>query len=547
MTVAAAGLRLKASEPQHEPRRVIAWHVFRRAWRGAAIWGAVFGIVELTTVQAFVKGYPTRAERLELAQSLRAMEMLLGVLRHADTVAGFTSWRVLMMAALMGAIWGLLTSTGLLRGEEDAGRWELLLTGRTTMRHAVGEALAGLGGALGTMFLATLVLTLVAARLPGAHFPPANALLLAVGLVSGAAMFLAVGAVASQVSATRGQAAMIAAGVLGGAYVVRMIADTSASRGWVRWLSPLGWLEELRPLQEPNPLALVPVVALVATCVGLTLFLAGRRDLGASVLRERNGQARETRWLVGPTSLAVRLSRTAALGWLIGLAAMGLMYGSLTRSAASILSGSPTIASTLGKLGIKSGAEGYLGMTFFFVAIVVSILAATQVVAARDEEASGRIDNLLTRPVPRVAWLVGRLGVTLALVLLAGVVAGLFMWLGAANQRTGVPMWKLLEAGVNATIPAIFVVGASGLVLGLRPRLTSVAAYGMVAWSFLANMLGGLLKNADWLRDSSLYSHIAMAPATKPDWGEATVVVLLGLAAAALGAIAFQRRDVEYG
>ena len=46
---------------------------------------------------------------------------------------------------LLGAVWGLLTSTRLLRGEEDGGRWELLLAGRTTRRRAAAQALAGLG------------------------------------------------------------------------------------------------------------------------------------------------------------------------------------------------------------------------------------------------------------------------------------------------------------------------------------------------------------------------------------------------------------------
>ena len=42
-------------------------------------------------------------------------------------MAGFTACRVLTGITIIGSIWGLMTSTGLLRGEEDAGRWELLL------------------------------------------------------------------------------------------------------------------------------------------------------------------------------------------------------------------------------------------------------------------------------------------------------------------------------------------------------------------------------------------------------------------------------------
>ena len=118
--------------------------------------------------------------------------------------------------------------------------------------------------------------------------------------------------------------------------------------------------------------------------------------------------------------------------------------------------------------------------------------------------------------------------------------------MGAASQHTGVALSKLVEAGVNATVPAVFVVGAAVLVFGIRPRLTAAAAYGIVAYSFLVNLVGSLVKGQDWLRDSSLFSHIELAPAAKPDWGEASIVVATGIVLAAIGAAAFERRDIEY-
>ena len=45
---------------------------------------------------------------------------------------------------IVGAIWGLLTATRLTRGEEDAGRWELLLTGPTTRARAAAQAVAAM-------------------------------------------------------------------------------------------------------------------------------------------------------------------------------------------------------------------------------------------------------------------------------------------------------------------------------------------------------------------------------------------------------------------
>ena len=55
-----------------------------------------------------------------------------------------------------------------------------------------------------------------------------------------------------------------------------------------------------------------------------------------------------------------------------------------------------------------------------------------------------------------------------------------------------------------------------------------------------------LQKGGDWLRNTSLFTHIALVPAAKLDWGPDIVIVVLGLTAAALGAVVFHRRDVEY-
>lgn len=523
----------------------IVGHVARRARRGALIWGLVFGLFVLSTAQAFLKGYPTRAERAQLARSLQGFALLLGLPHRADTVAGFTSWRVLTAIALIGAVWGLLTSTGLLRGEEEAGRWDLLVAGPVSRRGATARALLGLGVALGMLFLPTLLLTVAAGRMPGVRFPLGGSLLFAVALVSGAAMFLAVGALASQLSATRGQAIMLGAAFLGGSYVARMVADARNSLGWLRWLTPLGWLEELRPLTDPQPLALVPILGLVLACSAGAVSLAGRRDVGASILPDRGGGAQNAGWIVGSTSLAIRLSTASALAWTLGIGTLAALEGALARSATSVLGESPTIVAALGRLGVRKEAEGFLGVAFFFVAVALAVLAAGQIAAISEEEASGRLENLLVQPLQRVDWLVSRLGVALALLVLAGLSAGLGTWLGLASQHLRLALATLLAAGLNAAVPGVVVLGAGVLVFGIHPRFSAAASYGIVAWSFLADLLGSFVRGSTTVRDASLFTHLALAPAAKPDWGTDAVLVLLGLGATFVGAVAFRRRDVQ--
>ena len=69
-------------------------------------------------------------------------------------------------------------------------------------------------------------------------------------------MFLAVGALAGQLAATRRQAAAYAGAALGVSYALRLVADSGIGLEWLRWATPLGWVEELQPLTSPAPPAL---------------------------------------------------------------------------------------------------------------------------------------------------------------------------------------------------------------------------------------------------------------------------------------------------
>jgi ABC-2 type transport system permease protein len=198
----------------------------------------------------------------------------------------------------------------------------------------------------------------------------------------------------------------------------------------------------------------------------------------------------------------------------------------------------------LANLGGTAGGTAYLGIAFLIVALVVALAAAGQVAATRDEEAEGYLDNLLARPVSRLPWLAGRLAVSVAVIAAAGVAAGLFTWIGAVPAGAGLGFAALLAAGVNVIAPGIFVLGIGTLAHGLAPRFAATAAYAVVAWSFLVEIIGASLGASHWLLDTSVLHHIARAPAVGVQWGSAGGLVALGIAAAIAGAAALARRDL---
>ncbi|HSS09086.1 MAG TPA: hypothetical protein VLL25_04320 [Acidimicrobiales bacterium] len=530
------------------PTTVVATLVSRRALRSVLPWCYVFAIYVVASISGYSATYKTAAAREKLARSLApntGIRALLGPARHIDSVAGFAAWRALGVLSLVGAVWALLAATRLLRGEEDAGRWELLLAGQTTRRRAAAQGLVGLTIGWAGLWGVTAIASVIDGRTVHPAFSVRASLFFSLAITASAAIFLAVGAVASQLAATRRQAATLAGGVLGASFVIRMVADSASGLRWALWASPLGWVEELRPLTGSRPVMLVPIGALVAVLSVVTVRLADERDVGASILPDRDTAPPRTRLLGSPTGLTIRLMRPVAIGWIAAIAACGLLFGLVAQSAANAASGSTTVQEALSRLGGRhGGAAAYLGLTFVIVATLIALVAAGQVVAGREEEAEGRLDNIVVRPYPREGWLAGRLAVAVVLLIGCGIAAGVLAWVGAASQHSGLGFGSLIKAGINTVPPALFVLGVGALVHATLPRLTGPAVYGVVAWSFLIEFVGSIVKTNRWLLDTSVLYHVAPAPATNPHWDSAAVLGLLGVAAAVGGTFLFARRDL---
>jgi len=530
------------------PTLAIARELGRRAVRSGAGWGLVFGIYVLASAKGYATAYPTTAERHALATSFGAnagLAALLGRARGIDTVAGFTAWRCIGVLSMVGAVWGLLTGTRLLRGEEDAGRWELLLAGQTTRRRAAAQGLGALAAGWLALWYVTALLSLAGGRAVEPQFAAGDALFLATALTASAALFLALGALAGQIAATRRQAATMVGAVFGACLVLRMAADTGSALDFLRWLTPLGWIEEMHPLTGAQPLLLLPVAGLTAILAGLTLRLAGRRDLGASVIAARDRAPARTRLLGSPATFAIRLMRPAATGWLAGTALYGLLLGLIAKTAITATAGSKQAEEALRRLGAPGfDAKAFLGVEFILVAATICLIACGQVVATREEEAEGRLDNLLVRPLSRRRWLAGRLGASSLLLIACGLVAGIAAWAGAVAESTSFSFGSGLAAGVNTVPPALFVLGLGALVQAIAPRWAGRAMYALVAWSFLVELIGSLIEAPRWVLDTSLLHHLAPAPATQIDGLGAIGFVVLGAVAAALAAVLLGRRDL---
>ena len=527
---------------------VIARLTGRKSIRSGVLWGYIFGVSVASSAWSYSSFYKTKADRNHLAAAFgsnNATAALFGPARQLQTVAGFTVFKTYLTLMILGAVWGLLTSTRLLRGEEDAGRWEILLAGQTTKRRAAAQALIGLGAGVFTLWAVTALFTVIIGLSSKVKIAAGPALYFAVALVASAIMFMAVGALTSQLAATRRQAASYAATLLGVSYAVRMVADAGIGLHWLIWLSPLGWVEQLRPLISPEPLAMLPIIGFTAVVSAAAIHLAGTRDLGSSTVPDRPSASSHLRLLYGPTGLAVRTLRPVIIGWWTAIAITAVLTGLVAKAAGATISGS-SVQRVFSKLGSPgTGTATFLGVSLLILAILVSFVAAGQITATRSEESGFRLDHILVRPVSRWSWLTGRLLVAAAVLLISGLLAGAFTWLATTTQHSGVSFTTLMQAGLNIIAPAVFILGIGAMTFGVWPRAVSVATYGVLGWSLLIELVGGIGALSHWVLDTSVFHQMASAPAVPPNWKANGAMFGIGILSAVLSGFAFSRRDLQ--
>ena len=538
--------------PAYEIRRsvtstVIARVTARKLVRSGVGWGLVFGLYVATQAFTYATSYKTPAARQLLVKQFgnnAGISALVGPANQIGTVPGFTVWKCLTVLAIIGAVWGLLTSTKLSRGEEDAGRWELLLAGQVTRRGAAVQTLLGFAAGALALFVSSSAVTVLIGRSSKVDISVGGAMFFALAFIAGAVMFLAVGAFCAQLSTSRRQAAGFASAILGASYALRMVADSGTSLEWLRWVTPLGWIEELQPLTASKPLALVPMVALVAILAVATVYLAGRRDLGAGTLPDRSSVSSVRHALTRPFGLAFFLSRSTLIAWAFSIVAYGLLLGSIAKSGGKIITSSPSMRRAFSRLGV-SGAEAYLGVALLIMAVVLCFIVAGQIGAARKEESSGQLDNLLVRPFSRSSWLVERIVLVVGVLLVGGLLAGLSTWVGAVSEGAAVNFPRMMGAGLNVVVPAILLFGLSVLAFAVVPRHANAVTYSLLVWFFLVEIVGGIVNANHWILDTSAFHQMAPAPSVPVDWTSNAMMVVIAVVTCGGAVVVFKRRDLN--
>lgn len=468
-----------------------------------------------------------------------AVRTLFGPPVALDDAGGFTVWRTGTPVAVLVGAWTLLAATRVTRGEEDAGRWALLLAGRLRPAGLVGRHLAVLAAAAVAVGAATAgALVAAGTAVPGAVLHGAGVALVGAG-------FAALGTLAAQVFPGRGAAAGFSVAVLGATLLLRMVADAVDALSWLRWATPFGVLGEVQPYAADRP---APLLVPAAVAVGLAagaLVAARHRDLGGGLVRARSGRRPRLRLLRSVAGFAVRRALRPATGWAAGLGAYFLLVGLLAVSVTEFLAANARFAELAAAAGFDIGSvAGFAAGLFGLLPIPVGLFAAARIAAFADDETARRSVLLAAGPLSRRRTAGAEIAVTAAAAVLLLVVAGAAMWAGASAVGAPLALADALAGAVNTAPVALLCLGAAVLALGLAPRAVLVVGALPAVGGFLLQVLAPSVGAPAWVVELSPFAHVAAVPAAAPDRPGTAALLAVAAAATAAGLFGYTRRDL---
>jgi ABC-2 type transport system permease protein len=497
------------------------------------VWVAVTALMVLTMPKTLHGLYGTPAARADLMHQMAANASLRAMVGpvFGDSLGALTAWRVGVYAGALAAVTSLLVVVRHTREEEESGRQELVSSGMVGRRAPLTAAL--LAAAVANAALGALI----AAGLAGQGV--AGALVFGLGVAGAGLLFASTAAIAAQLTESARLARGLTAAVLGAAFVLRAAGDSATDDGSsvLTWLSPLGWLENLRPFAAERWWMLLLFAAATALQTALAYRLAGRRDLGMSFLPARPGPA-EGR-LTGAGALAWRLQRGSVLGWSLGFFLAGVVYGGLTDGAARLVGDNAKAREIFQRMGGQSGlTDAFLAAMIGLLGLVAALYVVSSVLRLSGEETSGRAEPVLAAAVGRLRWALGHLLVAFGGSALLMLLAGLGFAVGY-GRRTGPVLGACL-----LQVPAVWVIGAVAVLLyGLLPR-GAVAAWGVAGAALLLGWIGPALDLPRAVLDLSPFGHLPKLPGGQMEWRPVLVLLAVAALLVAAGLAGLRRRDL---
>jgi polyether ionophore transport system permease protein len=513
--------------------------ILRRDRIRILVW--IVSVVLLAALTAVgIKGlFPTQAALDQTAAATQhnaAAIAFNGPAQGLNTVGGQVAFQFGAGGMVLVALMSIFMVGRLTRGEEEAGRLELVRS------LPVGIHANALAAALTVAAMNVVVGLLTAAVLIVQGLPTVGSVAFGMSFILLGLVFGSVALFVAQVSENTHVAYGLSGAMLGIAYLLRAAGDISD--GTVSWFSPIGVAQKARPFAGERWWPFLLLVVATVVLVAAAAVMAARRDLGAGLVSARPGRATAAPILGTPLGLALRLQRASLLGWGASVLVIGVAYGWIGPTIDTFIGHNKALAEMFAGAGGGRLTDSYFAASFRLMALLATGFALQSALRVRSEEMSMRAESVLATPVSRWRFAASHLTVAFAgsviLLAVAGLATGLTYGVAGGGMQN-VP--RLVGAALAYAPPMWIMVGLAIALDGLVPRWAGVS-WAILAACVVVGFLGAVLDLPRWLQDLSPFERVPQLPAAGLTLTPLFVISAIAAGFTLVGLGGLGRRDI---
>ncbi len=529
-------------------------------------WGVGMGLTIVSPMASVATLISTPQQRAALA-GLAAQFAWNADPVAADTVGGYATFKIGIFVFLV-CLWPLLAGSRMLRGEEDRGSLDVLLSAPRTRLSVALQKVAAMWVAL----LVIGVISGVIAYLGGIAFKAdlslVDGLLWGLNLVFICMVFGGLALLISQFTQERGPAAGATGALLMVFIVVDMFHRVIPNTEWLSRLSPIYYYNLSKPLIPSYGTSLGGLLAMLAIAAVLSAAAVGlfvRRDVGDVVhlpFSLRLSRAKGPSTALPVTDWSLRSVYLRSLGmiavptfwWTLGFAAFSaweiVAVKQLADKLNTLFTSDPNapavrLLQTIGGGSATQLNSLLLGAMFELMPVLLMAFAVTQVNRWGSDEENGRLEIVLSTPQSRVNVLLGRFGALATATVLVGVITLAAAAVGSAVGGVTLDSTNLVEATLGM-IPLGLLIAAIGYLAAgwLRTAAdTGLISFLLAGWFFIS-FVGPDLKWPDATLRLSPFYYYGTPLLHGLDLANIALIVVVGAVALALGSLRFARKDI---
>ncbi len=474
-----------------------------------------------------------------------------------DTFGGFITFRMLGGVPLILGIFGVLAGSSIIRGEEDKGSLDLLLTTPHSRTMVLLQKWAGMVAAIGAIVLITWLALYLGLLIVGQQLGFGEMFLAHLNIWLTCVVFGSLALLFGQFTLSRKAAAGWAGGVLAGTYLLESLARSLKELEWLQYLSPFYYHNLSKPLAHSVGThwgAIAIQAGILAVVVITSAWMYNHRDHNnVYALFFNRPKIITSQPQTRPTSLGLRDTfwfgfHSALPGTLIWGLPISL-YLCLTTLAMDSLRGELTsllksdIYRTQGFLLVPTDSN-LLSLPLGFILVIFTAYAVVQVVGWNSEESEGRLELILSTPQSRWQLLLTRYLVNLLASALTCLLVGVIFSLAAMALVVKLDGSYILASFFGLWVICAVVMAAGFALSAVRPgRSIAIISGGLVAF-FFVDSLGGLLKLPDWFINLSVYRAFGKPLLYGIDWTPQFVMLGLSGVFVAVAVYFFRQRDI---